>query len=393
MGCIVIASNQGGMAEMIEDGKSGFLVEPRRPEQIAEILLRNYKDPVRLEEVSAAAHRRSHELADAEKTRDRILANYTLSQGRLSWAGASTRRVSVIIPYYNQGRYLPEAVASVRSSTYRNTEIVIVDDGSSDPASNAQFEQIEGVVKIRKANGGLSSARNAGIRAAKGDYVLMLDADDLIHPDYITAGVAALENNPDLGYVTCHARNFGALDNAYIPVGFVPALMLALNTDGKCANLYRRKVFEDCGGYDEVLVSYEDWDFLLTLNELGWKGDVLPAEFFFYRRHFDSMVYTVADPRRAELIQYMMLKHYRLLEKHSPLLSIVLARLWKEAEVAAEKVSAQPAHISSKEMKRVLKKYLQRKLGWSRRSIPAFPSAPPRDVSRLQQGRAGRAPT
>ena len=93
------------------------------------------------------------------------------------------------------------------------------------------------------------------------------------------------------------------------------------NTHGKCVNLYRKEVFQSCSGYDEVMTSYEDWDLLLTLYDHGIEGDVLPDEMFEYRRHFDSMVYNTANRQRADLIQYMMIKHEKALAPYAPLLS------------------------------------------------------------------------
>ena len=148
-------------------------------------------------------------------------------------------------------------------SDYPEVEIIVVNDGSTTEKANQVFDSLTGVVKIDKENGGLSSARNAGIAAAKGDFIIPLDSDDLIRPDYIRKGVEALRNNPELGYVSCHAQNFGEITNAYIPVGFVPEMMPYSNTHGKCTNLYRKELFDSCGGYDEVMTSYEDWDFLL----------------------------------------------------------------------------------------------------------------------------------
>ena len=123
----------------------------------------------------------------------------------------------------------------------------------------------------------------------------------------------------------------------------------------------------ESGGYDETMVSYEDWDLLLTLHERGRRGDVLPAEFFYYRRRYDSMVYAVANPRRAELVQYMMLKHRALLQPHAALMAIVLSRLWKEAEKAAEKLTSDETPIRWKEIRRLFRKYLR----WKTRRLGA----------------------
>ena len=93
------------------------------------------------------------------------------------------------------------------------------------------------------------------------------------------------------------------------------------------------------------MTSYEDWDFLLTLDECGIDGDVLPDEMFDYRRHFDSMVYSTANRQRADLIQYMMIKHEKALAPEAPKMAIMLARLWKEAEMRYEFAQQQIANV------------------------------------------------
>ncbi len=342
-GCVVIASKEGGMGEMIEHATSGFVVDPLKPEEIAGCILDNFRQVEQLHRISGAAQLRSREICEPEATTLRIEENYSLPWRKKSWKppGGTLPLVSVVIPYFNQPQYVREAVASVQASSYASIEIVVVNDGSTFSEADEVFEQLEGVVRVRKRNGGLSSARNAGIAAATGDFILPLDADDTVHPDYIRRGVEALINNGELGYVSCHARNFGELDSAYIPVGYVPGLMLFMNTDGKCTNLFRRELFETCGGYDEIMTSYEDWDFLITLHEHGIEGDVLPDELFNYRRHFDSMVYSVANRQRADLVQYMMMKHEQALQEQAPRMAILLSRLWKETEMQHEFASQQ----------------------------------------------------
>ncbi len=337
-GCVVLASKEGGMSEMVEHGKSGFVIDPLNPDDIADTILAFSENKKKLEEISNCAQVRSNEICDPEKTSLQIEQNYQQAMQTKKWqtTGEHAPVVSVIIPFYNQPQSLNETIASVKKSTYSNLEIIVVNDGSTTQDANSVFESLTGVTKVRKENGGLSSARNAGVVAASGEYVLPLDADDLIEPDYIQKGLEALLNNPELGYVSCHAQNFGEIQNAYIPIGFVPELMPYMNTHGKCTNLYRKELFAQCGGYDEVMTSYEDWDFLLTLDENGIEGDVLPDEMFRYRRHFDSMVYVTANRQRADLIQYMMIKHEKALAPHAPQMAIMLARLWKETEMKCE---------------------------------------------------------
>ena len=337
-GCVVLASREGGMSEMVEHGQSGFIINPLDPSEIAGIILQYYKAPERLAEISQNAYDRSLEICDPEKAALQIESNYraTYSQKRWSRLGSEPPLVSVIIPYFNQPKFLEDTVQSVQKSNYPNIEIIVVNDGSTTKRAKETFESLTSVVKLEKDNGGLSSARNAGIAIAKGEFVLPLDSDDLLRPDYLAKGVEALRNNPELGYVSCHAQNFGEITNAYIPVGYVPELMPYSNTHGKCVNLYRKEVFKSCDGYDEVMTSYEDWELLLTLNDRGINGDVLPDEMFEYRRHFDSMVYNTANRQRADLIQYMMIKHEKSLVHYAPKMAIMLARLWKEAEMRHE---------------------------------------------------------
>jgi len=337
-GCVVLASKEGGMSEMVEHSKSGFVIDPLNPSDISSIILKYYKHPELLAEISQNAHQRSNAICNPDKAASRIEENYTISHRKKEWqmVDADAPHVSVVIPYYNQPKYLDQTLKSVKESDYPKIEIIVVNDGSTTEKANHVFEALNGVVKISKENGGLSSARNVGIAAAKGDFIIPLDSDDLIRPDYIRKGVEALTNNPELGYVSCHAQNFGEITNAYIPVGYVPAMMPYSNTHGKCTNMYRRELFDTCGGYDEVMTSYEDWDLLLTLDDCGVEGDVLPDEMFEYRRHFDSMVYRTANRQRADLIQYMMIKHEKALIPHAPKMAIMLARLWKEAEIKHE---------------------------------------------------------
>ncbi|MCB2216837.1 MAG: glycosyltransferase [Desulfobulbaceae bacterium] len=343
-GCVVLVSREGGMSEMVEHGRSGYIIDPLDPHDIAEKILAVYQQPELLAELSRQARQRSLQICDPEKTATQIESNYTYSPNHRVWKNIDEEapRVSVVIPYFNQPHYLQEAIHSVRASDYPNIEIVVVNDGStSDPARHVFHSLDKAVVKVDKPNGGLSSARNAGIRAASGDFIVPLDADDLIEATYIRKGVETLLNNPELGYVSCHAKNFEELQNTYIPLGFVPELMPYINTHGKCCNLYRKELFSGDVWYDEVMTSYEDWDFLLTLDEFGVEGDVLPEELFFYRRHFDSMVYSTANRQRADLIQYMMIKHEKAIGPYAAHMAILLARLWKEAEIQAEHAGQQ----------------------------------------------------
>lgn len=128
------------------------------------------------------------------------------------------KKVSVIIPCFNQGQYLKEALASVQASSYRNIEIVVVNDGSNDIITQTIINKILNVSNIKTItteNLGVCNARNIGIKAATGEYILPLDADDKIHPSYIEKAVSILENYSDIGIVYCKAEMFGSVNKKW----------------------------------------------------------------------------------------------------------------------------------------------------------------------------------
>src|SRR5262249_28447614 len=115
--------------------------------------------------------------------------------------------VSIIIPFYNLSSYLPHTLDSVRRQTYRDFEVILIDDGSTETEAAALLSRVEQgelgpVCVIRKVNGGLSAARTSGLAAARGRWVVPLDADDLLEPTFLESVVAAAARDPGLGLVT-----------------------------------------------------------------------------------------------------------------------------------------------------------------------------------------------
>ena len=179
-------------------------------------------------------------------------------------------KVSVIIPCYNQGRFVDEAVASVRAQSFQDYEIIIVDDGSTDgSAAILQGYNEEKICVLSTSNQGLASARNNGIQKASGKYILPLDADDAIQPTYLEQGVQLLEENENLGIVYCRAALFGAVETEWNLPEYSLSEMLLDNVIF-CSALFRKSDWQAVGGYDPGMVyGWEDYDFWLSLIELG----------------------------------------------------------------------------------------------------------------------------
>ncbi len=237
-------------------------------------------------------------------------------------------RVTVIVPYYNMQDYVEETVASLLRCDYDDLEVIVVDDGSSDPVAAAAFDSLERrlaadhrFVFLRKPNGGLGSARNAGIGRATGAYILPLDSDDLIEPAMITTLVRALRRNPELDVVSCYVRFFED-STTLAPVDFVvpydldPLLIALENRAGVASSMFRREVFDDLR-YDEWLWSFEDWSMWWSLAAAGRRAEVLPEVLFNYRRRHGSMVKGVTPTAWASLINHIASRHRALLERHA----------------------------------------------------------------------------
>lgn len=196
--------------------------------------------------------------------------------------------VSVIIPCFNQAHYLAEAVQSVVEQTWTDWELVIVDDGSPDDTAAVALELIKQhpnrrIRVVRQPNGGVARARNAGVTASSGRYILPLDADDRIAPTMLQETVAHLESRPDVAVAYVQYRQFGEGVAVQRLHAFDPALLSAWDYVPYCS-LFRRELWEAAGGYSADLVwGYEDWDFWLSAVESHYRMELVPQILFEYR--------------------------------------------------------------------------------------------------------------
>ncbi|WP_424888906.1 glycosyltransferase [Streptomyces sp. XH2] len=332
-GCPVVCASGGGTAELVTDGVSGFVTPVGDPDALARLLTRlTGADAHLLDETarlgSAAARARSDPVTAARLLADAYReARPGLREGRTD----DTPVVSVVISVYNKGRWLAGTLASVRAQTHPRTEIVVVNDGSTDPATRAAFDALTGVVKVDKPNGGPGSAYNAGIAAASGEFVLPLDGDDLLEPDCVATALEALRRAPELGHVTCYVKHFGLVNAMDAPLGTVPALMPFLNTGGKRTRLLRRSALDAVGGYDERLPTLDDVELLIRLERAGRNGDIVPRALFSYRRHPASLTFASPGEQFVDEHQYILAKHADLLAAQGPAACHHLLHLWKNS--------------------------------------------------------------
>jgi|GEM_PF-786031 len=223
--------------------------------------------------------------------------------------------VSVIVPCYKQAHYLSEAVESVVAQTFSDWEVIVVNDGSPDETSRVVSELIERhperrIRVIEKANGGLANARNTGIEAAKGAYILPLDADDKLAPDYLAKTTAFLQANPTEKIVTTGRHDFGASSAKHSFAKYTLPQILQNNYISYCT-LYRREVWAAVGGYNPNMIwGYEDWNFWIGCAERGWIPGIIPEILFYYRVKTSSMLVD-AMKHDVELRAQIILNHPR----------------------------------------------------------------------------------
>lgn len=186
-----------------------------------------------------------------------------------------TPLVSVIIPNYNTAGYLVEAIQSVLESTFDAFEVIVVDDGGEEFAAPAVEERFAGnqkIVLIRQENKGLAGARNTGIRAASGKYLVFLDSDDIVLPEKIATQYRFLEDHPEVDVVYSLSDWFLHDDvnlrkKANFPVfeGNVFSNLLYGNFIHVNAAMVRKEKVERAGFFNEVYRELEDWDLWLRM--------------------------------------------------------------------------------------------------------------------------------
>lgn len=228
--------------------------------------------------------------------------------------------ISVVIPCHDLGRYLDQAVRSALRSSRLPRELVIVDDGSTDAVTRGKLQAWEsrpGVRVLRTRNQGLAAARNAGAAATSGDYLVFLDADDLLHADYLEKAGRALDANPEVGFVTPWIRRFGEDSRSWAPPLFEFPLALHQNLAGT-GSMVRREAFRQAGGFKERLrVCYEDWEFWISVAEMGWAGLPLAGPpLFRYRVRRDSMLNSLSRAAKREAVAEIHRLHPRLLRRY-----------------------------------------------------------------------------
>lgn len=248
--------------------------------------------------------------------------------------------ISIIVPCFNQGQYLSEALKSILDQSYVDWECIIINDGSEDNTEEVALTWCEKDIRFKylfQENKGLSSARNAGLKIAKGEYIQFLDSDDLIEVEKIRVQIENLVSDPEIDISVSGYRYFEDSTRELKSMGrndFFPEVVLHKNdSDIKdvlnvknpmviSAPIYRKYVFEKVGVFDEDLISLEDWEFhtRCALNNLKFQHiGIVENTRTLVRLHSHSMMRDDEIMRIGKSLFLMKRNQNPLYLKHFPI--------------------------------------------------------------------------
>lgn len=224
----------------------------------------------------------------------------------------SNSNVTVIIPCYNDGQYIVQALESILSQTVAADQIIIVDDGS-DAATKTILKNITtpNVRLVFQENQGVSVARNVAIALATTDFIVNLDADDWYEPTFIEKAKKVLLNNQEVGMVSSYCQTFNNSGPVEViePGGGGVTDFIVIN-NGRASAMFRKDCWEQVSGFDANMKNgYEDWEFWIAVTQKGWRMYILPEVLSHYR------IKKVSRDKNA-LLQHDFDLRYYIFEKH-----------------------------------------------------------------------------
>jgi glycosyltransferase involved in cell wall biosynthesis len=330
-GKIVLASAQGGQSEIIENDTDGFIFDHNNPDsfktQLAHILSLSENTLERIAEQAIQTIKKDFNYYVIYEKKIALLKalisnknNPTQfpflrpqNQKKSITAIGVSDQLSVVVPYYNMGQYVEECISSVFASTYKNIDVIIVNDGSTGEENLEILGKLADKYPIKiinKTNEGLALARNSGAKAAGGEYLAFLDPDDTIDATYYTKAISVLKKYKNVHFVGCWAKYFGGATGYWPAFNPEPPYLLIHNMVNSSALIYKREAFITAGLNDPKMVfGMEDYESVISMVEQGYQGLVLPEPLWNYRVRKDSMARAFTKNKQLYLYTLIAEKH------------------------------------------------------------------------------------
>jgi glycosyltransferase involved in cell wall biosynthesis len=339
LGKILIVSKQGGQAEIITAEQDGFIFDYRQTgdfeNALKKVIALSKEERSKVAKQAIKKIRENYSYTNIYSSKIALLNNlrsvYTNTKqfplirpiplkikGSADWQ-LTDHLLSVIISYYNLGAYLDEAVESVLNATYKNIELIIVNDGSSDQLSIEKLEKYRDHKKIRvidKANTGLADTRNVAAGMAKGSFMTFLDADDTVASSYYEKAIKILAHYENIHFVGAWTQYFGNSKAIWPTFNPEPPLILTHNLINSSSLVYKTKAFLACGKNDPAFkIGLEDYESIISMKAAGLNGVAIPETLFNYRIRPHSMIKNSNAAVRADYHSKMVLKHRSFFSK------------------------------------------------------------------------------
>jgi glycosyltransferase involved in cell wall biosynthesis len=360
-GKVVIASTAGGQAEMI--GQEGYLFDWTAPgsceRTLQSVLHLTAEENLAL---GQRAQQRIHSLTSYAVVLPQRIAHYqrTIEQAQARRQNrlfpsvnldlptvtrpepapaASSNLLSVVIPFYNLGKYVAATVQSVLASTHQPLEVIIVDDGSTAEDSRAVLAQlaarnISNLRIIHSHNQGLALTRNLGAQQARGYYLAFVDADDLVEPEFFERAIRVLQAYDNVGLVYSWVQYFEGNDEWWPAWNTEFPYLLGHNMLTPLAVTYRAVFLQHAQNRPEMIYGYEDWDSWIRLAAAGYLGVSLPQRLVKYRVRHGSMLRQITPDQFLYLYETIIQGSPDLFRRNAPdLLNLINANgpqyLWE----------------------------------------------------------------
>lgn len=328
LGKVVLASVQGGQREMIDHGVSGFLfdhtIEGDFEEKLQLVISLSDEKIAAIGQAARAKVAAMYDPAVIKQQKlallndiiqnKKVASTYPfLYQNPYTPVTSKGSLLSVVIPYYNMGKYIKACVQSIKASTYPDIEILIINDGSTDAESLAvlkQMEQSGGVKVFHKPNEGLAHTRNYGANKAGGEWLAFLDADDMVSPDYYEKAMRVLKQYSNVFFAGSFVQYFEDTNRKWATFTPQPPYALVHNPVNSSGLVYKKAAFLAAGLNDKTVdYGLEDYESVVHLLSKGYNGIVLPEFLFQYRVRGDSMIRKITREKLLYSYKYIAEKH------------------------------------------------------------------------------------
>jgi glycosyltransferase involved in cell wall biosynthesis/polysaccharide pyruvyl transferase WcaK-like protein/MoaA/NifB/PqqE/SkfB family radical SAM enzyme len=262
-------------------------------------------------DVTVANYRFHQAAKGGDQDWNKFVPEWKLVSERYTKLPESTIRISVIIPCYNYAKYLREAVESVIAQTFQDFEIIIINDGSTDNTKEVAESLIAKypnypIRLINQENSGQPAiSRNRGILEANGEYILCLDADDMILPTMLEKCLNILEQDRSIAIAYTDRQDFDGVNQIVRAKNYDFSQLKYANHISYCA-LFRREVWDKVGGYRTNIKGCEDWDFWVAAGSRGYFGRRIPEPLFKYRRHDTGVFQEVLGNYNTKFAQIIL---------------------------------------------------------------------------------------